>query len=165
MKKFVFIDESIRIKYTMAAVVVPINFVTAYRRELSRLRIKGSRSFHIAKERHNHQSRAVSVLAEIDYCELIVSSSENRVKKLARQECLTTLLESLSQGDYALVFDQTTQEKSDHATIFQMKYTGELRLEFVHLSRYLDPGLWGADILAWSVGTKFERQLRFRTTP
>ena len=74
-------------------------------------------------------------------------------------------MESFPSGDYALVFDQNTQEKSDHATIFELKYARGLRVEFVHLSRHMDPGLWGADILAWSVGTKFERLLRFTTAP
>lgn len=162
MKKFVFIDESIRTRYTMAAVVVPIAKVAEYRRSLSKLRVRGSRSFHTTREKKNQQKQAVALLADLHYCELIAVSSLNQINKLARQECLKRIIGNLGRGSYILILDHTNQEKLDHETLFAERYSSEVEFEFLHLERHVDSGLWGADILAWSIGTEFEKNFNLR---
>ena len=149
MKKFVFIDESIRDQYTIAAVIVPINRVGEYRKEMSRLRAKRARSFHMGQERRQRQDVAVRTLASLNYCELITTSSSNPIQALARQDCLRSLVSYLPGDDYHLILDQTNQDSYDRETILRLRFHSRRDIDFVHLERSQDPGLWGADIVAW----------------
>lgn len=152
MKKFVFIDESIRTQYTIAAVIVPITKVAEYRKEMAQLRAKGARTFHMGKERKPRQDAAVRTLARMGYCELVSATSSSRVQALARQECLRTLVSYLPGDEYHLVLDRTNQDSRDRDTILRLRFESRRVLDFVHLERSHDPGLWGADIVAWFSG-------------
>lgn len=163
MKKFVFIDESIRAQYTMAAVVVPITKVGEYRPEMYALRPKGSDAFHMGNEKKSSRDRAIRILGAIDYAELLVASVKGASETEARQLALRSLLNSLEDEDLNIHLDRTNQELPDRRTLFQVRETREADFSFLHLNRYLDTGLWGADILAWSVGTPLARNLTFRS--
>lgn len=152
MKKFVFIDESIRDQYTIAAVIVPITKVGEYRKEMSRLRAKRARSFHMGQERKPRQDAAVRTLASLSYCQLLTTSSSNPIQALARQDCLGSLVSYLLGDDYHLVLDQTNQDSQDRDTILRLRFDSRGDIDFVHLERSQDPGLWGADIVAWCSG-------------
>ena len=166
MKKFVFIDESIRDQYTIAAVVVPINRVGEYRRAMLSLRTKGARSFHIGKERKERQRNAVKVLADLDYCSFIYTSANQRPMVVARQAALSGLLLKLDDSNVSLILDETTMKQFDIQILSAERLRRNVDLDFVHLHRHYDSGLWGADILAWSIGTQYQTLFRgYDTTP
>lgn len=156
MKKFVFIDESIRTQYTIAGVVVPINRVGEYRRVMLSLRAKGARSFHIGKERRERQQNAVRVLAGLDYCNFIYASANERPMVVARQTTLSDLLLKLDDSKLSLILDETTMKQFDTQVLSAERLRRDSELDFVHLHRHYDSGLWGADILAWSIGTQYQ---------
>lgn len=162
MKKFVFIDESIRDQYTIAAVIVPITKVGEYRREMLTLRPKGSDAFHMGNEKKSARHRAVRTLEGIEFAELLVAKVKSTSQTEARQLALQSLLNSLRDEDLNIHLDRTNQEFADRKTLFQFRENREFDFSFIHLNRYLDAGLWGADILAWSAGTPFARNLTFR---
>lgn len=164
MKKFVFIDESIRDQYTIAAVVVPITKVGEYRRTMLKLRPRGSEAFHMGNERKPARNRAIHTLAQIEFTELLVTRVTASSQTMARQIALRSLLTSLADEDLHLILDRTNQEFADRQTIFKVREGRHADFTFLHSNRYLDAGLWGADILAWSVGTPLARNLTFRST-
>lgn len=156
MKKFVFIDESIRDQYTIAAVIVPITKVGEYRRAMLSLRTKGARSFHIGKERKERQHNAVRLLADLGYCNFIYASAKERPMVVGRQEALRNLLLKLDESNVSLILDETTMKQFDIQIFAAERLRRDVDLDFVHLHRHYDSGLWGADILAWSIGTQYE---------
>jgi hypothetical protein len=165
MKKFVFIDESIRDQYTIAAVIVPITKVGEYRRVMLSLRTKGARSFHIGKERKERQQIGVRTLADLDYCTFIYASARQSSMLVARQAALRDLLAKLDDSNVSLVLDETTMKQFDFQILAAEKARRDVDLDFVHLQRHYDSGLWGADILAWSIGTQYQNlffDARFR---
>jgi hypothetical protein len=162
MKKFVFIDESIRTRYTMAAVVVPITKVGDFRKEMLNLRTKGAKSFHMGRERRQRQQQALKLLASLDYCEIYASTSRESIRALARQESLRSLLKILPTNEYHVILDHTNQEETDRETILRLRKTLDNKLEFLHLARTYDSGLWGPDIVAWAVSTKHESILKIK---
>ena len=162
MKKFVFIDESIRDQYTIAAVIVPITKVGEYRREMLKLRPKGSNAFHMGNEKKHSRLRAVEALAKLEYVELLIAKVAGMNQTEARQAALNTLLTNLENHSFNIVLDRTNQEFSDRSTLFRARAEREGELNFLHSNRYLEAGLWGADVLAWSVGTHLGPKLSFR---
>jgi hypothetical protein len=162
MKKFVFIDESIRDQYTIAAVIVPITKVGEYRREMLKLRPKGSNAFHMGSEKKNSRVRAVEALAKLQYLELLVAKVAGMNQKEARQVALKTLLKNLESHNFNIVLDRTNQEFSDRSTLFHARAEMDGEVNFLHSNRYLEAGLWGADVLAWSVGTHLGQKLSYR---
>ena len=165
MKKCVFIYESIRDQYTIAAVIVPITKVAQYRKEMSNLRTKGARTFHMGQERRHRQQNALRRLASLEYCSFIVATSAERIQAIARQQALLRLLRSLEPSEYQLLFDQTNQDSADRETILQFRLVSDGKYDFMHLERSQDSGLWGADIVAWLAGTSGESLLKIRKTP
>jgi hypothetical protein len=158
MKKFVFIDESIRDQYTIAAVIVPTDRVKEYRREMKTLRAKGARSFHMSKERPTRQKGAIAALSALQYCSFTFSSTPLTHKPEARAIAFSEVLSQLDDRDeHALVIDQTTMEQIDRSLLFTERKRRVSALEFMHIQNSQDPGLWGADILAWSIRTKFQK--------
>lgn len=134
----------------IAAVIVPINRLGDYRKALSSLRAKGASSFHMGKERKNRQSAAVELLASLSYCEFLVAASTLKTHKEARKEALLEVVRALGPGDFRLVLDRTTRDKADQQLLLEERARSRQELEFVHLDRRSDSGLWGADILAWT---------------
>jgi hypothetical protein len=155
MKKFVFIDESIRDQYTIAAVIVPITKVGEYRSVMYSLKPKGSSSFHMGNEKKPARKNALRVFSSLEYVEVILSQSKLKVQAAARQEALNLIVKSLEQGEFHMLLDQTTMEPSDRQTLFNFRATYNGNLDFVHTDRHIETGLWGADIVAWSVGTSY----------
>jgi hypothetical protein len=154
MKKFVFIDESIRGQYTIAAVIVPITKVGEYRRTMLKLRPKGSNSFHMGSERKNGRLAALKLILSLEYLQIIFGTSSQSSQANARQESLATVLNLLDEGEMELILDRTTMEDMDRETLFSHRRSFRGTLDFVHSDRFQDSGLWGADVLAWIVGTE-----------
>ena len=151
MRKFVFIDESIRDSYVMAAVIVPVEYLGQYRKEMSLLRVRGSLAFHMGNERKQKRDTAITALRQIVYLQLVFTKSKNKKPNLARRECLVDMLMGLDADTiWHLVIDRTTQEASDRVLIQNQRRKIGLDLGFTHASRYEDTGLWGANIAAWA---------------
>ena len=150
MRKFVFIDESIRDSYVMAAVIVPIQRLGDYRRAMSTLRTKGSMAFHMGNEKKQKRQAAFALLSSLEYTQVIWVTSLEKYQNQARRECLTLIISQLqSQDHWKAILDRTTRQASDQKFLLELRQSFGLNLEFSHSSRYEDSGLWGADIAAW----------------
>lgn len=136
----------------MAAVIVPINRLGEYRKTLSTLRARGATSFHMGKERKNRQSAAIELLVSQSYCDFLVTYSKLKTHKEARRAALLDLVRALGPGDFRLILDRTTRDRADQQLLLEERSRSGQELEFVHLDRRTDSGLWGADILAWTAG-------------
>ena len=145
-----FIDESIRDSYVMAAVVVSTQHLGQYRRAMASLRTKGSSAFHMGNERRQQRQTALVLLRDLDYIQIKRVESKARFQDFARRECLELLVSSLNRScSWELILDRTSRQSSDQALLLGLRQKLKLSLEFSHSSRYEDVGLWGADIAAW----------------
>lgn len=116
----------------------------------------------MGRERRQRQQQALKLLASLHYCEIYASTSRGSIRALARQESLRSLLKILPAHDYNVILDHTNQEEADRETILRLRKTLDGKLEFLHLARAQDSGLWGPDIVAWAVSTKHESVLRIK---
>jgi len=150
MRKFVFIDESIRESYVMAAVIVPIQRLGDYRKAMATLRTKGSMAFHMGNEKKQKRQGAAALLQSLEYIEVVWAESLEKYQDSARRECLTQIMAALEGNDHwEAILDRTSRESSDQKLFLELRQSLGLKLEFSHSSRYEDTGLWGADIAAW----------------
>lgn len=111
----------------------------------------------MGNEKRQGRKAAIQVVTKLEYMEVIFAGSKLSSQALARRECLTELLNSLVPGDYQLVLDRTTMEKSDREILFRFRNSADFSINFLHADRYQEPGLWGADIFAWAFGTEYFR--------
>jgi hypothetical protein len=154
VRNYVFIDESIRDSYVMAAVIVPINRLGEYRKAMAGLRTKGSLAFHMGGEKTAKQELALRTLLGVPGLSFRFALSKEKIRAQARVNVLESILESLdSQTFWTLVLDRTTQDRVDLDTALRIRRLNSLSLAVSHSNRYEDAGLWGADILAWSIGS------------
>ena len=124
------------------------------------LRPKGSNAFHMGNEKKNGRQAALKLVLSLDYVEVIVSASTLASQAKARQESLSRVLTLLDDGEIELIIDRTTMEEMDRQTLFYHRQSFRGKLDFVHSDRFQDSGLWGADVLAWIMGTEHYKRNR-----
>ena len=155
MRRYVFIDESIRESYVLAAVAVPISWLGEYRKAMASLRSKGSLAFHMSQEKAGHRRLALERLLGFTGVQFWFAKSFRRDRSLARQEALLAIIQHLKPDqEWSLVMDRTTEQDRDFRTIVLARQQMKLNVQVVHSTRYEDTGLWGPDILAWAIESK-----------
>jgi hypothetical protein len=160
VRNYVFIDESIRDSYVMAAVIVPINRLGEYRKAMAGLRTKGSLAFHMSQEKAGHRRASLECLLGLDEVECLFAKSFLRNRSMAREEALLAIIQHLeAKREWNLVLDRTTEQDHDFRVIVQVRKDLQLDLQVVHSTRYEDTGLWGCDILAWAIDSKEMKDL------
>lgn len=144
----------------MAAVIVPINRLGDYRKAMAGLRTKGSLAFHMSQEKSAKKKVSLETLLEIPGIGFLFAKSALRDRSLARESVLISIIQSLNaQDEWNLVLDRTTEQVNDFRAVLQIRKRLGLNIQVVHSSRYEDTGLWGCDILAWSIDSKLMKDL------
>ncbi len=152
----VYIDESIRRdKYILVACFVNHQQHQSVRRELKKLRQRGSETIHMYSEPLQRQKVIAHSVVEMDIRSIVVS--ETLLAKpviLARSLCLQTMgnFESIRNA-HQMTLDSSNSLRLDRKILSDKAYEfNGVFPQYRHLSRRQEPLLWLPDIVAWCVG-------------
>jgi hypothetical protein len=147
----VFVDESVRRRYLIAAVIVDQPDLARVRRELRAMRKPGQRRVHFAKESDSRRRSLVTALLGLDLRVRVYECAGQDAP--ARARCLGQLvLDIVDLGAERLVLETLdTQVRADVATI-RAQLTPGSALAYEHRRAHEEPALWAADAAAWCYG-------------
>ncbi|MEV0158392.1 hypothetical protein AB0H57_32600 [Micromonospora sp. NPDC050686] len=159
----VFVDESRRARYMVAAAIVPMTDLAGMRASLKGLRLPGQQRIHFRKESDRQRRRILSQVVRLSPTVWIFEAPGP--EEVARAACLTAMVDDLtvlrpqhlileSRGDHRDRVDRriirAALEKSDHG------------VQYRHLEGRHEPLLWIPDVVAWAHGAGGEWSRRAR---
>ena len=147
----VFVDESAKNGYLIAATAVELRHLKASRTSVRRCLLSGERRIHFAKETTRRRREVLSKIVSLDLAVGVffsTSSGENSRSKLIREVVA-------HHGDnlHRLVFESGRhRDLNDQRLLISMRLAGEFpaHASFEHLLPYEEPLLWVSDAIAWS---------------
>ncbi len=153
MTTWVYIDESKRSGYVLAAVTVADQ--AEVRRVIRGLVQPGNRRLHMVDERPRHRPGIVAALVETEIKATVYDAGRDyRTDLTARAACLAALIEDLAgaTGDTQLVIEQDDSlVRSDRHKLYQLVRQAGITdvLEYRHQRAHEEPLLALPDAVAW----------------
>ncbi len=154
MSRHIFVDETKRAGYVIAAVTV--TDVEVIRRVVRALVLPGQRRIHMKHEQARRRRIIVSALAATQVQATVYDAARRyRTDLAARTACLTVLVEDIAAlgGETRLVIEQDDSVvRADRHDLFLLaRQTGVAgRLEYRHQRAYDELLLALPDVVAWS---------------
>lgn len=151
--RYVFVDETKRAGYVLAAVAVPEP--EAARKIARNLIVPGRRRLHMHNETARHRRIIVSTLAAAQMAATVYDTARNyRTDVAARATCLAAVVEDLAAIDSTtvLVIEQDDSlVRSDRHELYQLVRQAGIAdvLEYRHQRAYEEPLLALPDVVAW----------------
>jgi len=149
----VFIDESERREYLLAAVVVDPRELKAARGVLRAMLLGGERRLHFSKERDTRRRELLSRFCEHGFrIHIYVTSTADHH---ARRRLLVKVAEDLSPGLLRLVIESRGyRDRDDLGLLIDLQRSGVLsqHAAYEHVAPHEEPILWVADGVAWAWG-------------
>lgn len=162
----VFVDESRRDHYLLAAVPIDPTSLDEARKAIRALHLRGQRRLHMVKESPARQGRIIATIAELGIgATLYEASSRYRNDGQRRAACLTGLLEDADRQGGARIVIEDGERERDRRVLFQesQRLGCEERVTYLHLTASEEPLLAIPDAIAWSVARG--RDARRRVAP
>lgn len=152
MTKWVFVDESKRSGYVLAATVVPD--LDAGRKVVRGLITPGRRRLHMNHEHDRHRRVIVSALATMSITATVYDAARRYpTDRAARAACFAALVKDLaSAGNTCLVIEQDDSlVRSDRQELYRLTRAAGITdvLEYRHQRAYEEPLLALPDVVAW----------------
>ena len=154
MSSHIFVDETKRAGYVIAAVTV--SDTEAIRKIVRALVLPGQRRIHMKHEQARRRRVIVSALAAMQVQATVYDAARRyRTDLAARTACLTTLVEDIAarDSDTRLVIEQDDSVvRADRHDLFQLVRQAGItdRLEYRHQRAYDELLFALPDIVAWS---------------
>ncbi len=151
LSTWVYVDETKRAGYVMAAVAVADPGAT--RKVIRGLVQPGNRRLHMVDERPRARPGIVaSLIATSIEATIYDAGRQYRTDRQARSACLCALVEDLAGPDVRIVFEQDeTLLSHDNQTLIEAtRATGQREhLHYEHLHAHEEPLLALPDVVAW----------------
>jgi hypothetical protein len=161
----VFVDESMRGGYILAATTVAPARLAVVRRCLRALLLPGERRVHFQAESESRRRKIVSELTSL-HAETVIYVARGRDDR-SRAACLSRAVDDCGRlRVHRLVLESRgpAQDRKDRRTIAQALASGghgsEDPMAYLHLQRYEEPALWIPDAVAWCYGAGREWRMR-----
>lgn len=149
-----FVDESIRgQRYLMGCVLVEARHVTEVRAEVASLVLSGGR-VHFHNESAGRRRALLDRFASLPVSgfAVVCHRSHGVTEFMARESCLTTIVEQLQEGSVPqVVLESRSDDREDRLTIERVRRP-EPPLVWEHRPGAQEPLLWLADGITWAVG-------------
>ncbi len=146
----IFVDETKRRGFAMAAVMVKSDHVGDYRRRIRRHLRKGQRRIHFTSE--SPQQRRL-IMAEINSWTVRVDIFTHPEKdiRIARGHCLTAIASQAATGSASRLVIEREQahDEYDRRTLTQTMRTFPRPVRWDLMTAASEPLLWAADAAAW----------------
>lgn len=149
----VFVDESMRQEYLLAAVLVDPRDLKAARGALRAMLLPGERRLHFSKE---HDGRRRDLLARFCAHGFRVMVYVTAVGRTAREHLLHTLAADTRDDLHRLVIESRgAGDIEDRRLLVRLQRAGGFpdRATYEHLAPHEEPLLWVADGVAWAWGS------------
>ncbi|HMS48327.1 hypothetical protein [Candidatus Neomicrothrix sp.] len=151
----VFVDESLRRRYLLAAACVPVSELSDTRVVMRGLLLSGQRRLHFTEESKQRRKVLLAELCRLNVRIRIYSAAGKPTP--ARSAALEALLADLpSAGARRLVIEGRgrSQDQVDVRQIARAQHTDRTvrSMEYDHMKPAEEPLLWIADAAAWAYG-------------
>lgn len=150
-----YVDESKRHAYVLAAVIVVPSDVDQVRRRLRELTPPGQPRIHMKAEKTARQHMLVSALVDLEICATVyqADSARHRTDIARRHACLAQLVPDIAgRADHLVLESDQTQDARDRRDLIEMTRAAGCRdiLVYEHMSAAVEPLLALPDIIAWA---------------
>jgi hypothetical protein len=148
-----FVDESVRGRYMLCAVLVPSNCIDEIRKLARGLCLPGQRRWHFVDESKRRRRQILDTIARQEIVRTLMYTSRGS-QSIARRECMTALIYDLVDRKASrLVMESiATQQADDRSCIAAALREAEAELQYMHMRPHEEPGLWLPDALTWAYG-------------
>ncbi|MFD7655093.1 hypothetical protein ACFV4N_14055 [Actinosynnema sp. NPDC059797] len=164
MSTHVFVDESRRATYLLAAAFIQTRRLTALRTLMRGLRVAGERRLHFKSESDTVRKDVIGRLVDAGFRSRVYFG--RGPAEAVRQACLADLVADLVEEPVArLVLDARgrTEDRLDRRVITRsLRECGvpDDSISYEHMSSHGDPALWIPDAIAWCYGAGGEWRRR-----
>lgn len=154
MAVHVFVDETKRREYALAAVAMPAESLAMARRRLRQLLLGNQRRIHFKDERADRKRQILHTIGELPFDARLYVCDAKSPELRARKMCLERLVRDLCEERAARLILETDESMlvHDRRVLFDSLAAAGCAgsLTYAHLRAHEEPLLWVADAVAWS---------------
>ncbi len=150
----VFVDESKRSGFRLAAILVPVSEMADARATMQAQLVRGTRRLHFVHENDVYRRRALAAIAKLDLRIAVIESPRFEAQPSQRTAALAMLVGLCAEWKA----DRLVLERDQNVVGLDRRVLTECAsalghphsLSFSHLPASQEPLLWIADAVAWS---------------
>jgi hypothetical protein len=153
-----FVDESVRGRYMLCAVLVPSHQVDEIRKLARRLCMPGQRRWHFVDESDRRRRLILDTIARQEAVRtlLYVGDMGSGSREAVRSDCMSALVYNLvdRKAERLVIESIEWQDAADRRCIARALGKAESRLIYSHMRPHEEPGLWLPDAIAVGVRSR-----------
>lgn len=152
----IFVDESVRSKYLLGAVLIRPRDLAAIRRTLRSLVLPRERSIHFNNESMPRKRQLLDAFTQLPGIRGHIYASAHHNTTTARAACMAALADDLASRDCRrlVIESRESRDASDRKILAaaQRTHAGLRDMIYEHMRPHEEPGLWLADGILWAYG-------------